>query len=98
MLGIAEQIGDIDESQLNVGKARVEQIFPVPKAADRGVALTIGLGVLLAAFSIRKILALEKETARHLRTSAAQAGTAAAFRASGGGAGGRAEIHFARAA
>jgi signal transduction histidine kinase len=66
MLGIADQIRAINESQLNDGKVRVEAIFATfRRRLGVAITLTIGLGILLAAFSVRKILVLEKETARH---------------------------------
>src|SRR5450432_2966483 len=66
MLGIADQIGAINESQLRQGRARVEAIFSkFRRRLGIAIALTIGLGLVLAAFSIRKILKLEIETARH---------------------------------
>ncbi len=68
MLGIADQIRALNEAQLNEGKARVEQTFAAFRQRLRlTVGLTIGLGVLLAAFSIRRILGLESETARQFR-------------------------------
>jgi signal transduction histidine kinase len=66
MLGIADQIGAIDESQLRQGRVRVEAIFSkFRRRLGIASALTIGLGLVLAAFSIRKILKFETETARH---------------------------------
>jgi signal transduction histidine kinase len=66
MLGIADQIGAINESQLRQGRARVEAIFSkFHRRLGIAIALTIGLGLVLAAVSIRKILKLETETARH---------------------------------
>jgi len=63
MLGIADQIGAINESQLNAGKLKVEAIFEQSRRRlTVTVGLTIGLGLLLAIFSIRKILGLETET------------------------------------
>jgi len=60
MLGIADRIGAINESQLNAGKNNVEVAY---RQARRRLAatlgLTIGLGLLLAAFSMRSILRLE---------------------------------------
>jgi signal transduction histidine kinase len=68
MLGIADQIGSINESQLNDGKLEVQEAFAqVRRGLTLAVGLTIGLGLLLAAFSIQKILALESETARHYK-------------------------------
>src|SRR5581483_11769292 len=68
MLGIADQIRDIDESQLDAGKLRMQASFS--RFSQRlivTVALTMGVGLLLATFSIRKILQLERETATHYR-------------------------------
>jgi signal transduction histidine kinase len=67
MLRIADQIAAINESQMSAGKVRVEQTFTqLRRRLTVVIALTIGLGVLLAAFSTRKILGLETETARHI--------------------------------
>lgn len=67
MLHIADQIGVINESQMNSGKARVERTFAQLRGRSTVVlALTVGLGILLASFSMRKILRLETETARHI--------------------------------
>jgi signal transduction histidine kinase len=67
MLRIADQIGAINESQMNAGKARVEQIFTrLRHRMTIVILLTFGLGTLLASFSIRKILGLEKDTAGHI--------------------------------
>jgi signal transduction histidine kinase len=64
MLGIADKIGAINESQLNAGKLKVENIFlQSRRRLTITIGLTIGLGLLLAAFSMRKILGLEAETA-----------------------------------
>jgi signal transduction histidine kinase len=64
MLSIADQIRALNESQLQNGKLRVEALF----SQYRGrltitIALVIGLGLVLAAFSIHKILALENASA-----------------------------------
>ena len=68
MLGIADQIRAIDESQLNAGKARVEETFSrFRRRLTITLGLTIGLGLLLAAFSMRRILGLEHETALNFR-------------------------------
>ena len=71
ILLISYQIGAINESQLSAGKVEVEGIF---RQSRRRLAitigLTIGLGLLLASFSIRKILGLESETAQHFREMA----------------------------
>ena len=64
MLGIADQIGAIAESQLKVGKLRVEETYRgFRRLLAITIALTIGLGIALAAFSVREILKLERETA-----------------------------------
>jgi signal transduction histidine kinase len=66
MLGIADRIGTINESQLNEGKTEVQQTFArVQRGLTAAIGLTIALGMLLAAFSIHKILGLESETAKH---------------------------------
>ena len=68
MLGMADRIGAIAEAQLNLGKLRVEQTYAQFRTRlTASVALTIGLGVLLAAFCIRQILALEQQTAERYR-------------------------------
>lgn len=67
MLQIADQIGAINESQLNAGKARVQETFDrFSRRLIITLALTVGLGLLLAAFSMRKILRLESDTASHV--------------------------------
>ena len=67
MLHIADQIAAINESQMNSGKVRVEQIFvQLRRRLSVVILLTTSLGILLASFSIRKILSLETETARHI--------------------------------
>ena len=68
MLGIADQIRDINESQLNEGKRKVAQIFArLRRRLIATIGLTVGLGLVLAGFTIRKILALESETARNYK-------------------------------
>jgi signal transduction histidine kinase len=68
MLGIADQIRELNEAQLNQGKLRVEQTFTdFRRRLTVTLGLTIGLGLLLAAFSIRRILGLEAEEATHFR-------------------------------
>lgn len=66
MLAIADQIGAINEAQLNAGKQEVQATFiQVRRGLTIAIGLTVGLGLILAAFSIRKILALETKTAEH---------------------------------
>jgi signal transduction histidine kinase len=62
MLGIADQIRALNEAQLNDGKSRVEALFTqYQRRMVATVVLTIGLGLVLAAFSTRRILGLESE-------------------------------------
>jgi signal transduction histidine kinase len=66
MIGIADQIRAIDESQTTAGRALVQGTFAqYEQRLSVTIGLTIGLGLLLAAFSMRKILSLESETAGH---------------------------------
>jgi signal transduction histidine kinase len=68
MLGIADRIRALNEAQLNQGKLRVERTFTdFRRRLTVTLGLTIGLGLLLAAFSIRRILGLEAEASAHLR-------------------------------
>lgn len=61
MLGIADQIGRMNEAQMLEGKARVDAIFgQFRQRLLWTIALTIGLGLLLAGFAIHKILGLER--------------------------------------
>ena len=69
MLGIADQIGALNESQLNDGKVedRSRRLRRSGGELTIALGLTVGLGLLLAAFSMRKILGLEAETAEHYK-------------------------------
>jgi len=68
VLGIADRIGSINESQLNAGKVRVQETFAqFRRRLTIALGLTIGLGLLLAAFSMRRILGLESETTKRYR-------------------------------
>ena len=68
MIGIADQIRSINESQASAGRAEVEATFArYRQRLTVTIGLTIGLGLLLAAFTMRKILGLETETAVHFR-------------------------------
>ena len=72
MLRIADQIAGINESQLHTGKERVVETFSqFRKRLVITIGLTVGVGLLLAAFSIGKILKLEAETAARYRDIAA---------------------------
>jgi len=67
MLGLADQIRALNEAQLNDGKVRVEATFSqFRRRLTLILGLTIGLGLLLAASSIWRILGLEKQTAANL--------------------------------
>ncbi len=64
MLHIADQIAHINESQLTSGKEKVGRTFAeFRRRLVITIGLTIGVGLLLAAFSMSKILRLEAETA-----------------------------------
>jgi signal transduction histidine kinase len=67
MLGLADQIRALNEAQLNAGKVRVEATFSQFRHRLTSIlGLTIGLGLLLAASSMRRILGLEKQTTANL--------------------------------
>jgi signal transduction histidine kinase len=67
MLGLADQIRALNEAQLTAGRVRVEATFSqYRRRLMLMLALTIGLGLLLAASSMRRILGLETQTAAHL--------------------------------
>ncbi len=64
MLHIADQITRINESQLNAGREKVIEIFArFRQRLVLTVGLTVGVGLLLAVFSMGKILRLEAESA-----------------------------------
>jgi signal transduction histidine kinase len=64
MLGIADQIAGISEAQLDAGKVRVAMTFSsFRERLIATIGLTMGLGLLLAAFTASRILRLETETA-----------------------------------
>jgi signal transduction histidine kinase len=66
MLAIANQIGRFNEAQLNSGKLAVQRGFRQFRSRLMvTVVLTIALGLVLAMFSIRKILKLESTSAQH---------------------------------
>jgi len=68
MLGIADQIRSIDESQLNAAKVRMQGTFAQFRwRLTLTLMLMIGGGLLLAVFATRKILQLERETAVNFR-------------------------------
>jgi signal transduction histidine kinase len=66
MLAIADGVGRMNETELNEGNQKIQQGFLQLRRRLRWtIVLTIGLGLLLATFSMRKILGLEVETAGH---------------------------------
>jgi signal transduction histidine kinase len=66
MLGIADQIAAINESQMNAGKQKVEATFlEARRRLLATIGLSIGLGLLLASFTIGRILRLESRAERH---------------------------------
>jgi signal transduction histidine kinase len=68
MLDLAMQIRNLNEAQLNAGKLRVEATFSRTRhRLTLILGLTIGVGLLLAWFSMRRILGLESQTSANLR-------------------------------
>jgi signal transduction histidine kinase len=68
MLAIASQIGELNEAQLEAGRMVVRETFAqLRRRLMLAIGLTIGLGFLLAWFSIRSILSLEAAAAGHYR-------------------------------
>lgn len=64
MLGIANQIAAINEQQLNGGNRQVGELFSQFRTRlGATLAITLSLGFLLAAFSMARILRLERESA-----------------------------------
>jgi signal transduction histidine kinase len=67
MLGLADQIRALNEAQLNAGRVRVEATFSqFRRRLTLILGLTIGLGLLLAASSMRRILGLESQSTANL--------------------------------
>jgi signal transduction histidine kinase len=67
MLGLSDQIRALNEAQLDAGRVRVEATFSqFRRRLTLILALTIGLGLLLAAASMQRILGLENQTAANL--------------------------------
>lgn len=62
MLGIADQIGAFNEQQLNAGNRQVGSLFAQFRVRlGITLAITLGLGLVLAAFSMSRILRLERD-------------------------------------
>jgi signal transduction histidine kinase len=67
MLVLADQIRALNEAQLNSGRVKVESTFSqFRRRLTLILGLTIGLGLLLAAASMKRILGLENQTAANL--------------------------------
>jgi signal transduction histidine kinase len=65
MLNLASRIAGIAEGQWNEGRTRADETFKAFRARLAvTTGLSLGLGLLLAGFSVREILALEHETAK----------------------------------
>ena len=63
MLDIADEIGRVNEQQLDDGNQQVASLFSQFRNRLAGTVLaTLGLGLLLAALSMAKILRLERES------------------------------------
>jgi signal transduction histidine kinase len=75
MLGIADQIAGINRSQLDAGKHDVIQMFAQSRRRSIiTIGLTMAVGLLLAVFSVRKMVRLELEAAqRYEETASARA-------------------------
>ncbi len=64
MLGIADQIAALNEQQLNAGNQQVGSLFAQFRMRlGITLAVTLGLGLVLAAFSMSRILGLEGDAA-----------------------------------
>jgi signal transduction histidine kinase len=67
MLGIADQIAGVNAGELTSGDRRLAEMFVAFRSRLLGtLAITLGLGLLLAGASMGRILRLERETDRHL--------------------------------
>src|SRR5260370_983016 len=62
MLAIADQIASLNEQQLNAGNQQVGSLFAQFRLRlGITLAITLGLGLVLAAFSMLRILRLERD-------------------------------------
>jgi signal transduction histidine kinase len=67
MLNIADRVARVNEEELAAGEARVNTLYSRFRNRLLGVlAVTVALGFLLAAATIRLILKLERQTREHL--------------------------------
>ena len=68
MLAMADRIGRINELQLDAGKTKVAESFiGFRRRLLVTLGLTVGVGLLLASFSIHKVLQLEANTTEHYK-------------------------------
>lgn len=68
MLNIADQIGDVNERQLATRNERVAELYDSLRRRTLGTSVVIlTLGAVLAVFSVRRILTLERETQARFR-------------------------------
>ncbi len=75
MLRLADQIALVNESQLDSGKQLVTGIFARFRRRLLGTgALTVGIGFLLALFTVHRILALERDASVRFREIATARG------------------------
>jgi signal transduction histidine kinase len=75
MLRIADQIAGINEAQLDAGKHEVIDMFSqFRRSSMLTIGLTIAVGLILAIFSMRKIVALEMEAAARYQETATARG------------------------
>ncbi|MGA3039528.1 MAG: ATP-binding protein [Bryobacteraceae bacterium] len=71
MLRIADEIAGINAAQLDTGKHEVIDMFSqFRRSSMLTIGLTIAVGLILALFSMRKILALEREAAARYQEAA----------------------------
>jgi len=71
MLDIADQIAGINRSQLDAGRREVTEMFSQFRGSSiLTIGLTMAIGLLLAIFSVRKIMSLESETAHRYQEAA----------------------------
>lgn len=73
MISLANKVGEVNQSQLNAGNNQVQQLFVQSRRELVTLfMLTLSLGILLAALSMRRMLKLE-EQAQHQYRDAEQA-------------------------
>ncbi len=74
MLGLADEIGTLNERQLTTGNVQVSDLFASFRVRlSLTLVVTLGLGLLLASYSMSRILSLERESnARFQETAQAR--------------------------